>query len=729
MDKSIKAKKTSKLQANNIETNDKALLIISRRRVRLYRLFSLILIPVLLLLFIEGFLRVVGYGYPSSYIIKTKFNGENCYRDNLKFSWTFFPPNIARESTPFIIPVKKPSNTYRIFILGESAAQGTPDYAYSFGRILEVMLKKRYPDINFEVVVTAVTAINSHVIRKIAADCEKCRPDLFIAYIGNNEVVGPYGPGTVFSGFGENMNFIRLGIWLKSFRIGQLASNISGMFSDQQKKLEQWGGMEMFSSKQIRHDDPKMNLVYDHFKANLTDIINFAAKSRSKMILCTVGSNLKDCPPFFSKLSDNLSQEQKLKWQQLFDQGVVFEKNNDFDKAVETYLSCEQIDSSYAELQYRLGRIFYQKGDYAKAKDYFINASEYDTLRFRADSAINKIITELADTSKSTDVSLVDIASAVEANSPNLITDRTYFYEHVHYNFSGNYLVAKNLLDKVSRLLPEPKDTKRVLTKEECVKYLAYTPWDDYNVKAKMLNEYFSKPPFTNWIYYNEFLEYLNKDVKAYRSSIKKIALQSNEDYKTAIADNPKDWWLYWKYSKLLLDGMGNLQAAKEQALNSMQYCDYYLTKAMLGGIYGNLNDYQTARKYALEVLKVKPNNAFAICNLGITYEIDGNHDKAIELYYKAIRCEPTYQLSWQCLTRVLQKLGRVDELEKTYRKAIKYLPDVEAIQYNLGTLLKDNGRIDEAEQAFQRALAIDPNSKDARKQLQEIRRIRKAGK
>ena len=46
----------------------------------------------------------------------------------------------------------------RIFVLGESAAQGIPDPSSSFARIAEVMLRDWYPDRRFEVINTAMTA-------------------------------------------------------------------------------------------------------------------------------------------------------------------------------------------------------------------------------------------------------------------------------------------------------------------------------------------------------------------------------------------------------------------------------------------------------------------------------------------------------------------------------------------------------------------------------------------
>ena len=85
---------------------------------------------------------------------------------------------LARDPHPCTLSAK-PAGTVRIFVLGESAAMGTPDPSFNFGRILGVMLREQYPGMQFEVVNGAMTAINSYVTREIARDCAARQPDLF----------------------------------------------------------------------------------------------------------------------------------------------------------------------------------------------------------------------------------------------------------------------------------------------------------------------------------------------------------------------------------------------------------------------------------------------------------------------------------------------------------------------------------------------------------------------
>jgi hypothetical protein len=138
---------------------------ITGRRLWLFRIIALTIVPALLFLLIEVTLRVVGYGFPTNIIIKQKVNNVPSYCNNTKFAWRFFPSNIARTTDPFVFPVNKSKDAYRIFVMGASAAAGIPDGAFSFGRILQVMLRQQYPDTNFEVIIPAMPAINSHVVR------------------------------------------------------------------------------------------------------------------------------------------------------------------------------------------------------------------------------------------------------------------------------------------------------------------------------------------------------------------------------------------------------------------------------------------------------------------------------------------------------------------------------------------------------------------------------------
>jgi hypothetical protein len=117
--------------------------------------------PLLFLLILEAGLRVAGVGHPMSFFLPMQIDGKDCLIENDRFGWRFFGPDLARTPFPFVIPGVKPANTIRIFVFGESAAYGDPQPEFGLCRLLEALLDGRYPDKHFEVVNTAMTAINS----------------------------------------------------------------------------------------------------------------------------------------------------------------------------------------------------------------------------------------------------------------------------------------------------------------------------------------------------------------------------------------------------------------------------------------------------------------------------------------------------------------------------------------------------------------------------------------
>ena len=82
------------------------------------RLFAMIFIPLFVLGGIELGLHLIGYGYDSDFFTRILINGHAFYVPNEKFGSRFFPPAIARTTTPFRFPAEKAANSYRIFLLG-----------------------------------------------------------------------------------------------------------------------------------------------------------------------------------------------------------------------------------------------------------------------------------------------------------------------------------------------------------------------------------------------------------------------------------------------------------------------------------------------------------------------------------------------------------------------------------------------------------------------------------
>jgi tetratricopeptide (TPR) repeat protein len=714
-------------------------------RLWLFRIIAFTIIPALLFLLLEIALRTVGYGFAPTATVKCKIhpvrernsltafsngvNGTDSYCSNAKFAWRFFPPNIARQAHPFAFPADKSNNTYRIFVMGASAAAGTPDGAFCFGRILQVMLHRQYPEAHFEVITTAMPAINSHVVLDITKDCAHHQPDLFVVYMGNNEVVGPYGAGTVFTPLSTSLSFIRFDMALKATRIGQMLTNLLGFVSPQKNVPKVWRGLEMFLDKQIRAEDSRLETVYRHFRRNLEDISFFANKSNAKTIFCTVGSNLKDSPPFASLHRPDLTEAERKNWDNIYQQGVECESAGDYAGALQQYLATAEIDDSYADLQFRIGRCFGTMREYKKAKERFILARDLDTLRFRADTRINQVIRDIAENKTNDGVYLVDTISVFEKNSPYETPGEELFYEHVHMNFTGNYLLAEAIFKQVEKILPERinryKTEQQFPTKAECARYLAYTDWDRYKIAGEVLNGYIKQAPFTNQLYHNQRVTQMEQKLNTLKVRLSPEVLnEAQAKYRWAIEQNPSDWWLHWKYGELL-EELGSSNAAAEQyrlVLNIVPY--RYEAYAKLGLLAGKQGNMDAAITQNLEAIRVNPIYADAHFNLGLAYQFQDRFDRAVEHYTKAIKSKPDYAQAYNNLAVVLFQQGKIDEAIKTYRNGLKLVPDDLDLHYNLGLMLEQQGHRDEAIKELRTALRIDPNSVKTRNALGAILKI-----
>ena len=180
------------------------------------------------------------------------------------------PAGLATQPHPCTLSAK-PAGTVRIFVLGGSAAQGFPDPSFSFGRILAVMLGQQYPGRQFEVVNAAMPAINSHAALEIARDCAAHQPDLFLVYMGNNEVIGPYGPGTVFQRWSPSLGMIRASLWVKSTARRPIAGRrVHGPRAATTSAVDRGPSMEMFLGNPVPADDPRLTAVYDNYRRNLS---------------------------------------------------------------------------------------------------------------------------------------------------------------------------------------------------------------------------------------------------------------------------------------------------------------------------------------------------------------------------------------------------------------------------------------------------------------------------
>ena len=699
----------------------------------------MVLVPAVLVVMIELSLRVLGFGYSTNAIATREIGARLVCCDNPDFGRGLFPPHLRSNLRPFVFPAEKPPNTYRVFVLGSSAALGSPDYAYGFGRVLDRMLSDRFPEVGIEVVTVAMTAINSHVVLPIAKECARHEPDLFIIYLGNNEVVGPYGPGTVLSRLPRQSSVVQLRIALSSTRIGQLFERLGGWVAASPGMSVTQQASLLFLDNLVRSGDRGLESVYAHFAENLEGIRDAGLAVGAKVILCNVASNLRDCPPFAPQHRPGLSEADYKQWERIYAEGKAYETAGDLARAVDRYTAAAEIDDHHADLRFRLARCYWSLGEYERARELYIAARDLDCLRFRADTRINLVIRSVAEEKPGSDVRFADVVAAVADRSPHQVPGEEFFYEHVHFTFQGNYLLARTVLEHLEAMLPErfphPNRTREILTVEESAKLLAHTEWDRRRIIGNVLKAYISGPPFEGQIYHEKRVQRLREQFRELHLYTLPGALEdAAAQYRNAIQQYPSDWELRWRFSGLLAGGLKDYPESLAQIRKAAEYYPDFRLLSQLGNrirILGDLEEAEAAFRRSLEVTS-SPAAHFGLAKV---LRAKGDLGGAIKHFRRAVEVPFSgSDAAFLALANSLREAGETDEAMMTLRKGIQTLPEAStpSFHFRLAILLDQRGDTEEAVVELREALRVLPSTGHPdhlrfRKKLDELLRKKSA--
>jgi tetratricopeptide (TPR) repeat protein len=95
------------------------------------------------------------------------------------------------------------------------------------------------------------------------------------------------------------------------------------------------------------------------------------------------------------------------------------------------------------------------------------------------------------------------------------------------------------------------------------------------------------------------------------------------------------------------------------------------------GIAYQILSDLDNAKKYYERAVKLKPDYAEAINNLGTVYYAEKSYRRAINQYHKALRLSPRSATTLSNLGTALFARNQLDEAIKVYQQAVAIDPDV----------------------------------------------------
>lgn len=174
-----------------------------------------------------------------------------------------------------------------------------------------------------------------------------------------------------------------------------------------------------------------------------------------------------------------------------------------------------------------------------------------------------------------------------------------------------------------------------------------------------------------------------------------------------------------------LADGRGLEDASKWEAAAKHykgvveDFADDYHAYHRLGVVCDKLRKHGEAQEWYAQALRRKPQNAEILNDLGYSYYLSGQLNKAESAANKAVALESTNSRFRNNLGLIVGQSGRLDEALSHFRVAGS---EADA-HFNLAFIHASNERPEEAKKEFRQALALDPSHEKARNALASFER------
>ncbi|MBX7246727.1 MAG: SGNH/GDSL hydrolase family protein, partial [Candidatus Sumerlaeaceae bacterium] len=435
------------------------------------------LITVLLLLgFLEAFLRVAGFGgVPRLFVPVLEMGQQKIYRSSNDALWLYFGnkfkggAQLVGSTVPERIAMPKPPGVVRVFLLGESTVQGFPfPPNLAAASFLQRFLQQRMPEgRNVEVINVGITAVASFPLRYVADEVLKFSPDLLVLYAGHNEYFGAFGVAST-QGVGTRPWQMALALAIRTTGLYNAILSVVRKLpaADQANEMTGRSGlMAMMSAKElIGPKDPLRKLAEESLSANIGYITQAAKRASVRIIICSLTSNLRDLPPIRNiEPSDANSDE----WRAEYVQAEALATSAPVE-ALERLRKAARLEPDHAATRFLLARVLEAAGKTTESLTEFQAARDADAMPWRATTQFNKVLRNIAN-SENVPFCDVDAAFLTDSGGP---PGWGYFVDHLHPSLQGQAVMAWAISECIGQSkslelkdIPKPKwqDTGRKL--------------------------------------------------------------------------------------------------------------------------------------------------------------------------------------------------------------------------------------------------------------------------
>ena len=398
--------------------------------------------PLLFFLGLELILRLTGFG--GDYPLFRDFDdlpGFRVVNDQVMNRYLYGGEQPIASPDPFLFPADRAEGSVRIVVQGGSSAAGFP-----YGRwgglagMLDTRIEQTDPELAFEVIGTAMAAVNSYTLIDFADEIVEVEPDAVLVYAGHNEFLGVLGVGSSLDVRSSQMAS-RIHLMLQPFRVYQLADRIAALVRRGAGTEGEGGPTSLFeqaaSGAKIPFDSEAYHAGLAQFETNLSILLSKYQSADIPVYIGTLVSNESHLMPFDGGPGAAVDPEV---WRILEEKRLRYRRENSPDAEREILVQMLALDGESADAWFELGQLEALSGNEGGAQTAFGLARDYDRLRFRAPSDFNEIIRKV---SREYGAHVVEVrARFIEHSSNGLVGDQ-WMLEHVHPNSEGYWLLAE----------------------------------------------------------------------------------------------------------------------------------------------------------------------------------------------------------------------------------------------------------------------------------------------
>ncbi len=419
-------------------------------RVRWLFKFIALILPVALVLGGELLLRLFGFGgYPPLLRPVGPVKGGTLVLADQAGAISWFFANRTRpgynDQYTFVTP--KPTNTFRIFLVGESAIKGYPQpRQLTAASFFAAMLQDAWPDRRVEVINLGTTAVASYPVLGMLTEALAYEPDLVIVHTGHNEFFGTYGVASIGPG-GAKPWQLPLTRFFHSLALVQAWEKWRGPNPGNPDRtlMETMVGQDFIAPADWRRDAAAQIL-----HGNLTKMIQRCRAQNVPVMICTLPTNERDLAPIGRDPAATPAATNALQ-------------------------------------HFQLAKDYFAAGLTNAARDHFILARDLDTMPWRAASPLQSAIRRATEEQGTI---LCDLETAFRAQSPGGCIGWELMDDHVHPTLRGQLLMAETFVATLTNLPGAARLTSaapaRTAAPAEYAQRLGDNPFDRYGVAHSM---------------------------------------------------------------------------------------------------------------------------------------------------------------------------------------------------------------------------------------------------